>query len=193
MANGERRARARDACVNELSTSWAPADIANPSTIGTIGEHLVCADLRKQGYISFFASSDCAYDVVLDTSSRLLRVQVKTTRKIGPRRNKTSDMPTWEFKLFRSASCYDGPRFYENGEYDILATVALDISLIAYFPYSSSRRNCITLRSADYLHLEKNHWPGKYFQDHPLEKVLKILQEQRETADWVLGEPVARG
>lgn len=136
------------------------------SMIGTIGEHLVCADLREQGHIAFMAADDCAYDVVLDAGYRLFRVQVKTTRAVAL--NGNAKTPTWLFSMRRTSRGKWGT--YESGDYDILALVALDARKIGYLPHVS-QVSAVSVRSADCEYSTRTR-RGNYFEDLILEKAI---------------------
>jgi PD-(D/E)XK endonuclease len=145
---------------------------------GAIGEHLVCADLRKQGFVAFMSPQDCAYDVVLDTTSCLLRVQVKTVN--GPESGNSSNPPHWKFNLRRSTRS-DKTLTYQLGDYDILALVALDINKIAYVApeWNCTRddvtfRQCqaITVRTHAYKYAPSGVPNSNYFEDLTLSAVL---------------------
>jgi len=56
----------------------------NDLQAGKAGEYLVCADLIVKGYVAFPSEQGLPFDVVLDVQGRLLRVQVKTTRRLRP-------------------------------------------------------------------------------------------------------------
>ena len=92
------------------------------SVLGTGGEHLVCADLIRNGYWAYFTSAALPYDVVLDAGGKLLRVQVKTAVEVRPR---SANRPR---KVYR---------FYAKNIdkcVDLMAFVALDIFSVAYIP-----------------------------------------------------------
>lgn len=162
-------------------------DPKNRNNIGATGEHAVCADLRRQGYVAFQSAPDCSYDVVVDVGERLLRVQVKTvltsknSRKIGAKTY--SHTPSWKFGLTLLIA-KKGPdvhghymKFYEKGDYDILACVALDINKIAYLPFILDRTN-VTVRSREYTYSPRATYNKNedgnpyYFEDCSFEKVL---------------------
>lgn len=98
----------------------------NALRTGQIGEHVVCADIMLSGFEAHLASQGCTYDVVADTGSRLLRVQVKTVCfALGA----TDRDPayTWNTQTARR-SRYEG--------IDAFALVALDGPHIGYIPAS---------------------------------------------------------
>jgi hypothetical protein len=98
--------------------------------IGKAGEYLVCADLIIKGFIAFPSEQGLPYDVLLDTGSRLLKIQVKTTekpRKI-PQRNINSF--AYMFNIKRAGS--NGKTRYDANEIDLFALVCLDTMKVGY-------------------------------------------------------------
>ena len=56
------------------------------STVGTISELIVAVDLLKRGYDVFRAlSPTCSCDLAFITNGRLVRVEVRTSRKLNGR------------------------------------------------------------------------------------------------------------
>lgn len=101
---------------------------------GAAGEHLVCADLLMQGYRAFLADQNCPYDVAVDVGGRLIRIQVKATRKAKALPQRDGHFPAYMWHVRRAGK--GGSRVYADGEFDLLACVALDIRRIAYLPPS---------------------------------------------------------
>lgn len=115
-------------------------------TAGIAGEHLVCADLLLQGFRAFLADQNCPYDVAVDIGSRLVRIQVKATRckRAVPQRTNHRDAYQWHVRRAGKA----GRRHYADGEFDLLALVALDVRRVAYLPPSRIRKT-IHIRAHD--------------------------------------------
>lgn len=138
---------------------------------GTIGEHLVCADIRRQGYVAFMAPQDCAYDIVLDNGSSLLRVQVKTADHADPR----TDSPAWRWNLRRTGVSPNGKRYetpgYRPGDFDLLALVALDVYKIAYMQMPW-QQTMVSMKTRDHTYSANNASKGMYFEDCTLGKAL---------------------
>lgn len=110
---------------------------------GKAGEYLVCADLILKGYIAFPSEQGLPFDVVLATSKRLYKIQVKTTRKpqLVPQRVNRSDK-----YIFHVRRCGNGGRrSYESGDVDIFALVALDSREIAYIAKERARQTMFFL------------------------------------------------
>lgn len=103
---------------------------------GAAGEHLVCADLLLHGYRAFLADQNCPYDVAVDAGGRLIRLQVKATRKARSIPNRKDHQAAYMWHVRRAGK--GGARVYAKGEFDLLALVALDVRRIAYLPPSLS-------------------------------------------------------
>ena len=98
--------------------------------IGKAGEYLACADLILKGFVAFPSEQGLPYDVLLDTGSRLFRVQVKTTT--GPRvvPQRSSDSTAYIFNVKRAGK--RGTQRHENNDLDIFALVCLDTRKVGY-------------------------------------------------------------
>jgi len=114
-----------DACVCDLSA-------------GLAAEHLVCADLLLSGYRAFLASQTCPYDVAVECGTRLIRVQVKSTRRLRLTPQRAN--PTTAYLFYTRRAGKGGKRTYAESAFDMFALVALDIRCIAYIP---ARRNVL--------------------------------------------------
>ena len=119
----------------------------------------MCVDLIVQGYRAYLAEPSAPYDVVLDTGTRLLRVQVKTTSA------RSCGNPFYKFEMRRRRG--QGRRIgYGENDYDLIALVALDIKRVAYQLKAAQTR---------LVYLTKNIRggpPGTTFDDLTLERVL---------------------
>lgn len=98
--------------------------------IGKIGEHLVCADIMKQGYSAFLADKGCYYDVIAEIDGRLMRIQVKTTRKKMKMPQRKNFYERYQFWVRRYGK--GGRKAYEKRDIDLLALVAIDKNIVAY-------------------------------------------------------------
>ena len=105
---------------------------------GVAGEHLVCADLLLQGYRAFLADQNCAYDVAVDVSGRLIRIQVKATRAPKNLPQRVGHYPAYMWHVRRAGK--GGRRTYADSEFDLLALVALDSRRIAYLAPSKAKQ-----------------------------------------------------
>lgn len=93
---------------------------------GKAGEHLVCFDLIMQGYSAFLADQGLPYDVIVDKNGVLLKIQVKSTKKLV---NYEKSKNIYRFGTRRAKK---SKRLLKCGEVDYFAFVALDIMKIAY-------------------------------------------------------------
>ena len=100
--------------------------------IGKAAEHLVCYDILLKGYNAFLSDQGLPYDIIVDLGSRILRVQVKGTRR--PK----NPMPGHRLS--------DGYFFHIRNEFDMYALVALDIHAIAYFAKDALILQTVSLR-----------------------------------------------
>jgi len=118
--------------------------IKKKDTIGpaTASAHIVCADLILAGHRAMLASEGLPYDVVLDTGDRLYRIQVKCTSKAVHRYGRRPGLGLlYCFLTTRNHrpeihGAKADVRQYDESEIDILACVALDIKIVAYFRLS---------------------------------------------------------
>ena len=146
-----------------LPVPSALAGQAGESVAGIAAEYLVCADLLLQGHLAFpTANGYCPYDVVVDLGN-LVRIQVKATRepRVQPRRGGT--VPVYKFFVRRPS----GRPAYVDGEFDLLALVALDIRQIAYLP-PVFHKQTVFIR-------QPGSGSGKQFSDFPFAKAVAEL------------------
>lgn len=132
-------------CLNVLpQLADASVDaIVTDLAAGTAAEHLVCADLLLLGYRAFLADQNCPYDVAVDLGGRLVRLQVKATRTQRSIPQRETHIPAYMWHVRRAGKA--GKRTYAEGDFDLLALVALDIRQIAYLP-PSQRKQTIHIR-----------------------------------------------
>lgn len=105
---------------------------------GKAGEYLVCADLIIKGYVAFPSEQGLPYDVVMEANGKLLKVQVKTTRKSKSIPQRKTDIPAYIFHIGNNGKL-NRRKKYEASQVDIFALVALDTRRIAYLPYFNSQ------------------------------------------------------
>lgn len=122
---------------------------------GKAAEHLVCADLLLSGYSAFMSDAGCAYDVLVEARDRLWRIQVKST--LRPRninsQGRVSNI-AYSFNVRRRGKGGRAKRL-DKAHCDIVALVALDIQVIAYFPVQ-------TVAQTIYLYPPGYVFKGKY-------------------------------
>lgn len=132
---------------------------------GTAAEHLVCADLLLAGYNAFMTDQNCAYDIAIDVDGRLIRLQVKSTRKQRSIPQRTTHTPAYLFYVRRAGK--GGARNYGSDEFDMLALVALDIRQTAYMAPSQSLQT---------VHIRPpGATGGKQFSHYPFDRALESL------------------
>lgn len=105
---------------------------------GVAGEHLVCAELLLQGYNAFMTDQNCPYDVAVEHNGKLIRIQVKTTRKERAIPQRAKHTPAYLFHIRRCGK--GGRRSYTETDFDIMALVALDTRKVAYINISETRQ-----------------------------------------------------
>lgn len=106
----------------------------NDLQIGKAGEYLVCADLILNGYVAFLSEQGLPFDVVLECHGKLLRVQVKSTRKSKSIPQRKTDIRAYTFHIGNNGKM-NRRKKYEKEQVDIFALVALDTKRIAYLPH----------------------------------------------------------
>jgi len=99
--------------------------------IGKAAEYLVCADLILKGYIAYPSEQGLPYDIVLDNGSRLIKVQVKATRRCKKIANSPEQNPFYVFAIGRNGKNQSRVK-YETNDVDVFAVVALDTYEIGY-------------------------------------------------------------
>lgn len=141
--------------IRKIETSLS--DLA----VGAAGEHLVCADLLLAGYRAFLADQNCPYDVAVDAGSRLIRVQVKSTRAARAIPQRANHRAGYMWHVRRAGK--GGARVYADDEFDVLALVALDCRRIAYMPPSLSKQTIHIRAHGDASHPAHGGKMGKTF------------------------------
>lgn len=136
---------------------------------GTAAEHLVCADLLLQGWRAFLADQNCPYDVAVDLGARLFRIQVKSTRTAKAIPQRRNFVPAYQWHVRRAGKA--GRRTYGEGEFELLALVALDVRRIAYMPPSLNLQTVHIRPPGAPVRGRAKH--GKQFDDYPFERALR--------------------
>lgn len=101
---------------------------------GKAGEYMVCADLILNGFVAYPSEQGLPYDVIMDYCGKLLKVQVKTTRKAKSIPQRKSDVPAYIFHIGNNGAM-NRRKKYDKKQVDIFALVALDSKRIAYLPF----------------------------------------------------------
>ena len=159
-------------CMEVLPTLGKVDAVITDLAAGAAGEHLVCADLLMLGYRAFLADQNCPYDVAVDVGGRLIRIQVKSTRKAKAIPQRQAVLPAYMWNVRRAGK--GGARVYADGEFDLLACVALDARKVAYLP-PSKHCQTIHIRSHEDGSMRGNK-TGKTFSQFPFAKaMLEVL------------------
>ena len=159
-----------------------PTDLA----VGTAAEQLVCFDLLMAGWRAFLADQNCPYDVAVETGGRLVRIQVKATRRARqvPQRIHESSAYMWHVRRAGKG----GHRAYMDGEFDALALVALDVKRIAYLP-PEDQKQTVHIRVPGYISPNPKRLgkTGKEFEDFTFDRALRSLGVPDEREDLLRG------
>ncbi len=112
--------------------------------VGRAGEHLVMADLLLNGWVAYPTSQGVPYDIAVDIGDRMIRVQVKSTKMPKTPASLNRSSPLYVFHTRRAGK--SGRRRYSNDDFDVLALVALDRRLIAYYALADTHNDRIAIR-----------------------------------------------
>lgn len=122
---------------------WArePNDcpISRAIEVGTAGEHLVCADLILQGHRAFMSGAGLPFDIVAEVDGLLIKIAVKSTRKLIQRPAREGNRVCYHFSVTRPRKVQGGKtdaRPYNSADVDIVALCALDVRRVAYCHFS---------------------------------------------------------
>lgn len=139
--------------------------------VGKAGEYLAMADLLLQGIECSQTSQGTNYDIIADIGGRLIKIQVKTTRKSKLLHQRAH--PIYFFHIKRAGK--NGIRRYRVGDFDCYALVALDIKKVFYMPFDLTKSTSICLRDRefDYSGNRGGGRPGFYYQDLTLENYIQ--------------------
>ena len=152
-------------CRDILPTLERVDAVITDLAAGAAGEHLVCADLLMLGYRAFLSDQNCPYDVAVDVGGRLIRIQVKSTRKAKAAPQRAGHFPAYMWHVRRAGK--GGARVYEDGEFDLLALVALDARKIAYLPPSKQTQTIHIRTHDDATAPKRGGKTGKTFSQYP--------------------------
>jgi hypothetical protein len=148
--------------------------------VGRAGEYLVMADLLLNGWVAYPTSQGVPYDIAVDIGQRVIRVQVKSTKMPKTPDSLNRGSPLYVFHTRRAGK--GGRRRYGNDDFDVLALVALDRRLIAYYALADSRNDCIAIRVPGVRYGEGGV-KCRYFEDAKFEFALdSVLQRQGQEA-----------
>ena len=146
--------------------------------IGRAGEYLVMADLLLNGWVAYPTSQGVPYDIAVDIGDRVLRVQVKATKMPKTPASLNRGTPLYVFHTRRAGK--GGRRRYSAEDFDVLALVALDRRLIAYYALADCRNDCIAIRVPG-LRYGDGGVKCRYFEDAKFEFALNnVLHGNRQ-------------
>ena len=146
--------------------------------VGRAGEYLVMADLLLNGWVAYPTSQGVPYDIAVDIGNRVLRVQVKSTKMPKTPASLNRGTPLYVFHTRRAGK--SGRRRYSAEDFDVLALVALDRRLIAYYALADCRNDCIAIRVPG-LRYGEGGMKCRYFEDAKFEFALNsVLHGNRQ-------------
>lgn len=144
--------------------------------VGTAGEHLVCCDLLMKGYRAFLTDQNCPYDVAVEQDGKIIRIQVKSTRK--PKRVPQRKHIVTSYFFFTRRAGKKGVRTYNKNDFDVLALVAIDINKIAYMKPIEVAQT-ILIRTDEFEGGKVSGVNvGKTFSQYPFERVFDNESEK---------------
>ena len=143
--------------------------------VGRAGEYLVMADLLLNGWVAYPTSQGVPYDIAVDIGQRVIRVQVKSTKMPKTPDSLNRGSPLYVFHTRRAGK---GGRRYGNDDFDILALVALDRRLIAYYAFADAHKDCIALRVPG-VRYGDGGVKCRYFEDAKFEFALDSVLQRR--------------
>lgn len=141
----------------------------NNSSIGTAGEHLVMADLVLKDFEVYKAQEGLPHDLLIDTGSKYLKVQVKAVSKPNQAEGKT---PSYTFRL--TCGRNNIHKKYSTKDVDLFAIVALDILKVGYTQNNGTITN-VAVRE------DSNKFNYDVFKDYALvNNLFKSGKNQKE-------------
>jgi hypothetical protein len=106
----------------------------NDLEVGKAGEYLVCADLILKGCVAFPSEQGLPYDIVMESSGKLLKVQVKTTRRPKNILQRKNPIPAYTFHIGNNGKG-NRRKKYKQADVDLFALVCIESREIAYLPF----------------------------------------------------------
>lgn len=109
--------------------------VSNELELGKAAEHIACADLILNGYRAYLSDQGLPYDIVLDLSGKLIRIQVKGCGK--PKNvNSRGRSPRIAYNFHVRRCGKNGRSRLSDNDCDLVALVSLDTRQTAYLPIS---------------------------------------------------------
>ncbi|MHA6820098.1 group I intron-associated PD-(D/E)XK endonuclease [Ralstonia pseudosolanacearum] len=150
--------------------------VSTEMEVGRAGEYLVMADLLLDGWVAYPTSQGVPYDIAVDIGDRIIRVQVKSTKMPRTPASLNRGTPLYVFHTRRAGK--HGRRRYSNDDFDMLALVALDRRLIAYYALADARHDTIAIRVPG-LRYGEGGVQCRYFEDAKFELALQRVPLRR--------------
>tara|TARA_R100000808_G_C2144999_1_gene152765 strand:- start:1019 stop:1429 length:411 start_codon:yes stop_codon:yes gene_type:complete len=120
--------------------------------IGSAGEHLAMFEIYLAGYNAHLTSDQCKYDIIIDTSSNLIRTQVKTTVKPTD----TKELQSFTYQIKRKIG--NKAISYALEEFELYAFSCLPLRRVAFMPHKdvlNSHKVTIRLEEYNYYTLDR--------------------------------------
>ena len=140
---------------------------SNELQIGKAGEYIVCADLIMKGLIAFPSEQGLPYDVVIDTGSKILRCQVKTTEKPRSIQQREKDTKAYVFNIKRHGA--GGLKRYGSDEADLFALVELESRGVVYLQSKDM---------PDTLNIRVDSLKGSYYDEKGIRDYIEVNAEK---------------
>lgn len=143
--------------------------------IGKAGEYLVCADLILKGFVAFPSEQGLPYDVLLDTGSNIIRIQVKTTEGVRSVPQREKDTYAYIFNIKRCGK--NNSSRYGNDEIDLFALVCLDTKRIGYI---------VPKEMPDTINIRKDELRGTYYDEKGVkdyEEIKRLYSEGKTRSE----------
>lgn len=102
---------------------------------GQAGEYLTAFDLAKNGFTPILTPEALDYDIIVDVSGRLIKLQVKSLSK--PRVSKIDEL-IYEFSLRRERK---SSTLYTKDNIDGFALATIEHKSIMYIPFVGGRKS----------------------------------------------------
>lgn len=170
------RSRRRE-CSPPGKASNLKIRVSRELEIGRAGEYLVLFDLLISGWVAYPTSQGVPYDIVVDIGHRIVRIQVKSTMMPKTAGSMNRGTPLYVFATRRAGK--GGRRRYSKDEFDILALVALDRRLIAYYAVRDNSHDLIAIRVPGIYYNDCGVRP-RHFEDARFDTALQSILEDED-------------
>lgn len=148
---------------------------SDQTKIGRAGLYLTLLDLTTLGYDAFPAPEGLPYDVIIEHTDRLWRLQVKSTRSPRLHASGRYKNPVYQFHARKAGRA--GKRQYRLGSFDGFALAALDRKIVGYMLFDHEVKGTIFCRSKEINYCPNNNTKiAPYIEDLSLASMLKKLE-----------------